>query len=214
MRRLVIVGDFLGQGSAGHGSYEEDGNVFAKCVGLAEERNGMHVVIPLTGIYNPKKGDGIIGKIQDVVFTRLIVDINAPYQGTLSLSEAVEEFIDLTKTDLSQYFNYGDMIFTEIMTVTQAKSVQLTMKSRTCRKLKGGRLIKVTPAKVPRIIGTKGSMVEMIKELTGTQIVVGQNGLVWIKGEKEALAAEAILQIEKKSHVSGLTDQIKEMLSS
>ena len=213
MRQLVIVGDMLGQGIAGHGTYEEDGTIFAKCVGLAEERDGVFVVIPLNGVYNPQRGDGVIGKIQDVVYTRLIVDINSPYQGTLSLSEAVEEFIDLTKTDLSQYFNYGDIIFTEIMTVTQAKSIQLTMKSRKCRKLKGGRLIQVTPAKVPRIIGKKGSMVEMIKEMTGTQIVVRQNGLVWIRGEKEVLATEAVLYIEKKSHVSGLTDQIKEMLT-
>ena len=55
-------------------------------------------------------------------------------------------------------------------------------------------------------------MVEMIKELTGTQIVVGQNGIVWVKGENESIAAEAILLIEQKSHVQGLTDQIKEIL--
>ena len=73
-------------------------------------------------------------------------------------------------------------------------------------------MIKVTPAKVPRIIGKAGSMVEMIKEMTGTQIVVGQNGLVWVKGDNEEIATEAILTIEEKSHVHGLTDQIKTML--
>jgi exosome complex component RRP4 len=86
------------------------------------------------------------------------------------------------------------------------------MKSPKCRKLKGGRLLSVTPAKVPRIIGKGGSMVEMIKKLTDTQIVVGQNGLVWIKGENEDLAAEAVMTIEQKSHVKGLTDYIKAML--
>ena len=55
-------------------------------------------------------------------------------------------------------------------------------------------------------------MVEMIKELTGTQIVVGQNGIVWVKGENESIAAEAILLIEQRSHIQGLTDQIKEIL--
>jgi exosome complex component RRP4 len=211
-RRLVIPGDLLGSGIAGHGAYEENGKVFSKYIGLAEEKNSLFFVIPLSGIYNPKRGDGVIGKIEEISFSKWIVDINSPYQAVLPLNEAVDEFIDLTKTDLTRYFDYGDIIFAEISTVTKTKNVQLSMKNRKCRKLRGGRLIKVTPAKVPRIIGKAGSMVEMIKELTGTQIVVGQNGIVWVKGENEGIATEAILVIEQRSHVHGLTDQIKEIL--
>ncbi|MBI4176366.1 MAG: KH domain-containing protein [Candidatus Aenigmarchaeota archaeon] len=211
-RKLVIPGDLLGKGRAGHGTYEEDDNVFSRFVGLAEEKNGMYFVIPLSGIYDPKRGDGIIGKIQDVIFSKWIVEINSPYDAVLPLSEATEEFIDLTKTDLTKYFSYEDLIFAEVSSVTSNKNVQLSMKSRRCRKLKGGRLISVTPAKVPRIIGKGGSMVEMIKDLTGTQIVVGQNGLVWIRGDNYSIAAEAVTEIEKKSHLSGLTDQIRAMI--
>ena len=211
-RKLVITGDLLGEGRAGHGTYEEDGKIFSRFIGLAEEKNGLHFVIPLKGVYNPKMGDGVIGRIEEVSFSKWIVDINAPYQAVLPLSEATEEFIDLTKTDLTKYFNYGDIVFAEITTVTRSKNVQLSMKNRKCRKLRGGRMIKVTPAKVPRIIGRGGSMVEMIKELTGTQIVVGQNGLVWIKGENEDIAVEAIVMVEEKSHIQGLTDKIKNML--
>ncbi len=212
-RKLVVPGEFLGQGRGGNGTYVENGNVYSKVIGLAEEREGLFFVIPLRGIYNPKRGDGVIGKIEDIVFSKWVVDINSPYEATLLLSDAVTEFIDLTKTDLSKYYDYGDLIFAEISSVTKTKNVQLSMKDRRCRKLKGGRIIKVTPAKVPRIIGRRGSMVEMIKEITGTQIVVGQNGIVWIKGEHQDIAAEAIMFIEEKSHVSGLTDHIKAMLT-
>lgn len=220
-RRLVIPGDLIGDGRAGHGAYEEKqtdargvevSKVYAKFVGLAESKEDMHFIIPLTGIYNPKRGDGVIGKIEEVIFSKWIVDINSPYEAVLPLSEATEEFIDLTKTDLTRYFDYGDLIFAELTAVTKTKNVQLSMKNRKCRKLKGGRLITVTPAKVPRIIGRQGSMVEMIKELTGTQIVVGQNGLVWVRGDNEDIAVEAVLLIEEKSHISGLTDFIKSML--
>jgi exosome complex component RRP4 len=211
-RKLVIPGELLGQGIAGHGAFEEDGKVFSKFIGLAEEKNNLFFVIPLRGIYNPKRGDGVIGKIDEISFSKWIVDINSPYQAVLPLNEAVDEFIDLTKTDLTKYFDYGDLIFAEISTVTRSKSVQLSMKSRRCRKLRGGRIIEVTPAKVPRIIGRSGSMVEMIKDLTKTQIVVGQNGIVWVKGDNENIAAEAILYIEQKSHIQGLTDQVKAML--
>lgn len=213
-RKLVIPGDLLGKGRAGHGAYEYDDDVFSKHVGLAEEKNGMFFVIPLSGVYNPKRGDGVVGKIEDVIFSKWLIDINSPYQAVLPLSEATEDFIDLTKTDLTKYLDYNDMVFAEIFSITKTKNVQLSMKNRKCRKLKGGRIIKVTPAKVPRIIGKGGSMVEMIKNMTETQIVVGQNGLVWVKGENEDIAAEAVMTIEEKSHVSGLTNYIKDMLEN
>ncbi len=213
IREVVIPGDLLGQGRSGHGTYEEDDNVYSKVVGLVEKRDDLIFVIPLGGIYNPKRGDGVIGRIDEISFSKWIVDINSPYQAVLPLSEAVDEFVDLTKTDLTRFFIYNDMIFAEISSVTKTKSIQLSMKDRKCRKLRGGRIIKVTPAKVPRIIGRGGSMVEMIKEMTGTQIVVGQNGLVWVKGENEDIAAEAVLEIEQKSHIQGLTEQIKAMLT-
>jgi exosome complex component RRP4 len=213
-RKLVLPGELLGEGRAGHGTYAENGKVYSKYIGLAEEKRGMHFVIQLKGAYNPKKGDGVIGRIDEIIFSKWIVDINSPYQAALTLSDAVEEFIDLTKTDLTKYFNYGDLIFAEISAVTKTKQINLSMKSRKCRKLYGGQIIKVTPTKVPRIIGRAGSMVEMIKELTKTQIVVGQNGIVWVKGENEDIATEAVLEIEEKSHAKGLTDYIKNTIEN
>ncbi|MFH0836550.1 MAG: exosome complex RNA-binding protein Rrp4 [Candidatus Aenigmatarchaeota archaeon] len=211
-RNIVIPGDLLGTGRPGHGTYGENGEVFSRCVGIAEERSGLHIVIPLSGVYNPKKGDGVIGRIEEVIFSKWIVDINSPYQAALTLSDATEEFVDLTKTDLTRIFEPGELVFAEILSVSNSKQINLSMRSRKCRKLRGGRMINVTPSKVPRIIGRSGSMVEMIKNYTGTQIVVGQNGLVWVKGEGEDLATEAILMIDEKSHMHGLTDFIKDML--
>ncbi len=211
-RKLVLPGDFLGEGRSGNNTFMEGSKVFSKSVGLVEEKGGVFFVIPLSGIYNPKRGDGVIGKVQEIIFSKFIIDINSPYEAVLSLAEATDEYIDLTKTDLTQYLNYDDLIFAEIISVSKTKNVQLSMKDRKCRKLRGGRVVKVTPAKVPRIIGKGGSMVEMIKETTNTQIVVGQNGIVWVKGDNEDIAIEAILEVEKKSHVQGLTDKIKEMI--
>ncbi|MBI5061226.1 MAG: KH domain-containing protein [Candidatus Aenigmarchaeota archaeon] len=213
-RRLVIPGDLLGKGKAGHGTYEDDDNVYSRFVGLAEDREGIHMVIPLCGVYNPKRGDGVIGKIEEIIFSKWIIDINSPYEAVLTLSEGVEDFVDMTKTELTKFYDYNDIIFAEIASITKTKNIQLTMRSRKCRKLRGGRLMKVTPAKVPRIIGKGGSMVEMIKEMTGTQIVVGQNGIVWVKGDNEDIAAEAILEINEKSHIHGLTEHIKAILAN
>lgn len=83
--------------------------------------------------------------------------------------------------------------------------------------LRGGQIIKITSSKVPRVIGKGGSMINMIKKLTQSRIIVGQNGWIWISSknpELEKLAIEAILKIERESHTRGLTDRIKNMLLS
>jgi len=88
------------------------------------------------------------------------------------------------------------------------------MKGPMLKKLEGGRLIKINPTKVPRVIGKKASMITMIKEKTDCQILVGQNGLIWLKGDPkgEILAVNAIKKIEKESHLNGLTEGIERFI--
>jgi exosome complex component RRP4 len=87
------------------------------------------------------------------------------------------------------------------------------MKFRGLGKIDQGLIIEINPNKVPRVIGKEGSMVSLIKDETGCTITVGQNGIIWIKGEKienELLAKKAVLFISENSFVSGLTDKVKE----
>ncbi len=212
MKEIVVPGEFLGEGISGFGTYKEENKVYSKTVGILNKKGDEIRVVPLNGVYIPKRGDGIIAIVKDITFSMWILDINSPYTAVLSLSEGVEEFVDLTKTDLSKYYNYDDVIFAKVNNVTKSKTVQLSMRDRLCRKLVGGRLIKIVPTKVPRVIGKAGSMVEMIKKKTGTQIVVGQNGIIWVKGENQRIAIEAILEIERYSHIEGLTDRISKFL--
>jgi exosome complex component RRP4 len=83
------------------------------------------------------------------------------------------------------------------------------------RKLDEGIILKVSPVKVPRIIGKGGSMITMIKEKTGCRIMVGQNGIIWLSGpdsEKEKIAVNTINFIEENAHKEGLTDIVKDLL--
>jgi exosome complex component RRP4 len=75
--------------------------------------------------------------------------------------------------------------------------------------------MKVTPTKIPRVIGRKGSMISMIKQETGCQIILGINGVILVTGktpEDEEIAMMAIHKIEEESHTSGLTDRITQFL--
>ena len=212
MRSIVIPGQELPDGRPGKNVYVRNGKNISTVVGILNPVNGYVNVVPLKGVYNPRVGDNVIGVVKDIASSLWVVDINSPYSALLSLSEGVNEFVDLTKTDLTKYYDYGDVIFGRIVTVTKTKTVFMSMKQRGARKLIGGRIIKVTPSKVPRIIGKGGSMVEMIKRKTDTQIVVGQNGVIWIRGRGREKAIEAIIEIEKHSHVEGLTNYISEFL--
>ena len=214
-RQIVIPGETLARGLdflPSSGCYRVNNEIKSKLLGLVKLKERFIGIIPLAGVYIPKTSDGIIGLVEDMQTTIWIVDINSPYDAILPLSEAVGEYVDLNRTDISIYYDIGDLIYAKVLNVSKSKQVQLTMNDHRARKLIGGRVLTITPSKVPRLIGKQGSMIELIKNKTGCQIIVGQNGVVWIKGEKEGLAAKAILTIENESHVTGLTDKITAML--
>ena len=82
---------------------------------------------------------------------------------------------------------------------------------------KGGIILKINPNKVPRIIGRGGSMINLIKAHCDCDIIVGQNGIIWIKGksvEEELFGKEAILFVTEKSFVDGLTEKTEKWLES
>jgi len=214
-RELVIPGETLATGLdflPSLGSFRVDNEIKSKILGLTRIKDRFVGVIPLAGVYIPKRGDGVIGFVEDMQTTIWIVDINSPYDAILPLGEAVGEYVDLSKTDISVYFDIGDIIYAKVLNVSKSKQISLTMNDYRTRKLIGGRILKVTPSKVPRIIGKEGSMIELIKNKTKCQIIVGQNCIIWLKGEKEGLASKAILTIEKESHITGLTDKISNLL--
>lgn len=214
VRKIVLPGEFLEERRGrkiGRGAYFEGDRVFAKVLGIPRIDENMINVIPLSGVYMPYIGDRVVGVISQIEISGWLVDINSPYMAFLPLSEGVSDFVDTQRTDLSRFFDIGDIILCWISKVTKSKTIQVSMRDAGARKLYGGITIKVTPSKVPRIIGKDGSMVNLIKQKTGCEITVGQNGIVWIRGDNKAKAIEAILTIERESHVIGLTEKIEKM---
>ena len=213
-RDLVTPGDVLARGLdyiPSAGSYRAGTDVKSKFLGLVRLKEKIVSVTPINGVYIPKPGDGIIATVSDLQNTFWILDVNSPYDAILPISEATPERIE-QGTDISVFFDVGDVIYCKVLNVSKSKNTSVTMDDYRAKKLIGGRLMTVAPSKVPRIIGKEGSMIELIKRFTGCQITVGQNGVVWLKGANEALAAKTILMIENEAHTEGLTDRITAML--
>ena len=213
---LVVPGEILAEGLdylPGYGAFREGEKILAKNVGIVAIRERNVGVVALSGRYMPKAGDKVIGDVLDVQMSTWFLDINSPYQASLSIGEASEEYIE-RGADLSRFFDAGDVLYAKIISVSKHKNIQLTMKDVMCKKLRGGKIVNITPSKVPRLIGKAGSMIGMIKEKTGCNIVIGQNGRVWIKGENEDLATQAVMMVDEKSHLDGLTNRVTEFLDA
>ncbi|MCJ7450388.1 MAG: exosome complex RNA-binding protein Rrp4 [Candidatus Nanohaloarchaeota archaeon QJJ-9] len=215
-RQIVLPGQDLYEGTdpyAGDGTYIEDGNIKSLYLGTVEFKNEKKVrVIPSKNKYMPKEGDTVIGEISQVSYSHWMVDIRSPYEGMLQIGDAVEEYVDLDEEEITDWYELGDTIVAKIENVSKGMDVKLTMQDRRSRSLEGGRIINISPSKVPRLIGSKGVMVQTIKEKTNTSIIIGQNGRVWIEGQNEKLASEACRKVDREAHISGLTDKVEEWL--
>ncbi len=216
-RQLVTPGDLLAEGnySAGENTFKEDEKLYATRVGLVDYDERTVNVVALKAFYIPIVGDTIIGKVTDVTISGWLLDINAPYPALLRASDVMERSYHPQKDELSSIYDVGDLIIAKIVSYDRTRDPLLTVRDPGLGKITRGQIVEVTPTKIPRIIGRKGSMIGMIKRETGCHVLLGQNGLALVSGkdlEEERLAVMAIRKIESESHTSGLTDRVTEML--
>ncbi|RLJ01174.1 MAG: RNA-binding protein [Candidatus Aenigmatarchaeota archaeon] len=217
-RQVVVPGEVLASGL-----YQVGGNVFvekrkyySKVLGIVDiTDNKVIKVIPLKGKYIPKEGDIIIGKIIDVGMTTWTVDINSPYTAILPASEVLPRPTDAAKINLGEILGMGDMILCKIIAFDFSRDPLITIKETRLGKISKGTLIEIIPTKVPRVIGRKGSMLKIFKDMLNVDLIVGKNGRILILSEdkeREAIALLAIKKIETEAHISGLTDRIQSFI--
>jgi len=208
-RQIVIPGEVIFKGDylPGEGTEKRGEEVVAIRYGLVEEYNKLVRVIPLSGVYQPRRGNVVIGKVENVTFNGWVIDLNTADGAFLSLME-VPRYVN--KDDLREVMDIGDMVCAKIYSMNK-RGIDLTLQANGLGKLDKGIIININPNKVPRAIGKEGSMISLIKNETKCKITVGQNGFIWINGDKiedELFAKKAILHIAENSFMSGLTDEM------
>src|SRR6266700_5077817 len=216
-KQVVAPGEVLAEGDhlLGDNAYRIGTKIFSACVGILEVDGNRVFVVPLKGGYIPRVGDLVAGRIVDIGLSGWSVDIRAPYEAMLPASETPGPR-GPRRRDLSETFDVGDMVLAQVLVFDRTRDPLLTIKGPGLGKVATGRVVEISAAKIPRLIGRKGSMISMLKRETGCQITVGQNGiaLVWGKSpEAEELAVEAIYMVEREAHTRGLTDRIREMIA-
>ncbi|MEM3769676.1 MAG: exosome complex RNA-binding protein Rrp4 [Candidatus Bathyarchaeia archaeon] len=215
-RQIATPGDLLAEGDyiAGENTYKEDNRIYAARIGLVDYEDKKVSLVALRAFYIPRVGDTVIGTVVEVGFSGWTVDINAPYLAILRASDVLNRPFKPQKNDLTEVLDVGDLVVAKIVSYDRTHNPQLSVEPG-LEKITRGQIVKITPTKIPRVIGKKGSMISMIKQETGCHIILGHNGIILIIGkslEDEELAMMAIRKIEEESHTTGLTDRISQMI--
>jgi exosome complex component RRP4 len=218
-RRYVIPGDVITTGP-----YRPEQNVILQgdkimstVIGISEIYDDSVKVIPLTGIYVPKNNDLVIGKIVSHSSLSWAVDINSLYPGMLPASDVFGRNFQASSDDMNSKLKKGDLIVARIGNFDRSRDPLITLGDRELGKIESGELVRISPSKIPRLIGKQGTMIQIIETATNATITIGQNGWVVVSCENPdglSKAIKAIKMVEKQAHIANLTDRIKSMLES
>ncbi|MEM4662645.1 MAG: KH domain-containing protein [Candidatus Diapherotrites archaeon] len=199
--KLVIPGELVSEAKLKLGPhvFVENGKIYSDTVGIARTDKGIARVVALQGKYVPKVGDLVVGVVVSEEYSVYAVDINYFY------------YSFIPKEDIKVALKKGNIISAKVSKINEINEVSLT----NVRVLYGGEVVVVEPTKVPRIIGKNASMIKLLQSGTKCFIIVGMNGLLWVKGSEEgiSLLRKALEKIEKEAHVGNLTLKIQKLLN-
>jgi len=191
-KTIVVPGEQIyDRAERGFGTYIENNKTYSKYLGVlynAEETQ----VVPLSGKYFPKENDQIIGVIAAEDSVGYIMDVKSyhmPYVHKRSI-----------KTELKK----GDLLLCQVVSVNEIKDMTIDIQA----KLDDGILLNVSAKKVPRVIGKHRSMITLLEKFSGSKILVGANGNLFVQGGKPNIVKNALDIISKYSHVDNLTDKM------
>jgi exosome complex component RRP4 len=212
-RILVLPGEEIpAQGlKPGPGTYRVGGKVYASVLGLLSPRPPTVQVIPLSGRYIPHPNDVVIGTVTDVQGTFWLLDIGAPRWAPLHMTGTPWK-VDIGET--GRYLRVGDAVIVRVESLDPTGRIGVTMLGEGLGKLEGGTIVHVSPARVPRVVGRDGSMIQTITRHTGAKVAVGQNGRIWVDGTPEAIrrVSEVLRFIDEHGHRGGLTERVQSYL--
>ncbi len=218
-RKYVIPGDVITTGPfrPEQNVILEGNKIISTMIGVTEIYDDSVKVISLTGKYIPKINDLVIGKVLSHTSLSWELYINSCYVGFLPAQDVFGRDFSAHADELTSKLKAGDLVAARIANFDRTRDPLITIADRDLGKIESGDLIKISPSKVPRLIGKRGAMIQAIETATDAIITIGQNGWVVVSCENpEGLlkAKKAIQMVNEQAHVANLADQVKEMLDS
>ncbi len=215
-RKYVIPGEVVARGS-----YRADSNVMrvgdrlvSTRVGMAEIGHDVVRVVPLSGPYIPRIDDLIVGKVIDYSAFAWEVDMNSCFFGILPAASVFGRDYSPAKDSLTDRLAVGDMIAANVVAFDRTRDPLLSISGPNLGRIPRGHVVRISPTKVPRLIGKKGSMIKSIESGTNCRMLIGQNGVVVIVGSTDNVlkASQAVTLVEEEAHSADLTEKVQKLL--
>lgn len=197
-KKIVIPGELLTdqRKKLGHNVYVSNNKIYSQVVGILSESNDYVSVIALNGTYKANLNDGIV----------LIVKDDLPNGYVLEYNSFTDTF--LPRSMIRKELKKGQIIFARLSSINDNDTIDIDH----INILPKGRLISVSPVKVPRLIGKNDSMLNLFKNLLKANIVIGKNGWIWYSCDNYLLLEKVISLVANNSQKSNLTNSIKEYI--
>ena len=215
-RKYVIPGEVVARGNvrADLNVMRINDQLVATRVGMAEIGHDVVRVIPLSGPYIPRIDDLVVGKIIDYSAFAWEADINSCFFGILPAASVFGRDYSPAKDSLTDKLKVGDMIAARVIAFDRTRDPLLSISGPGLGRIPRGQVAKISPAKVPRLIGKKGSMIKTIEAGTKSRMLIGQNGVVVIVGASDDTirAIRAINLVEEEAHSADLTERVQTLL--
>ncbi len=198
MNEIILPGDLVSDKPVrSNYTYIEDGKTYSMVLGMIE-REPLSIV-PLESVWSPRIEDTVVGIVTSA--KNSVYEVDLKFHGrSIIIGGKFERFS----------FKVGDVVEATVKDIEERRTIILSYP----RLLSGGTLVSVKPAKIPRIIGRDNTMIKQIADKAKSNIVVGKNGMIWLKGGDIALATKAILTVQEEAHVPGLTERIKKLMEN
>ena len=193
----------------------EGKRIISTAIGLSDVSYDSVRVIPLSGIYLPKVDDLVIGMIKYIHGNSWFADINSCYEGMLLAKDVFGRGSNATLGEMKASLDKSDLILARIANSDRTREPLLSISGQNLGKIDSGELVKISPTKIPRLIGKHGSMIQTIEASTNATITIGQNGLIVLKCDDSTglkKAVESIKMMNETLHNTNLEQKIQNIL--
>ena len=216
-KRYVLPGDVITTAPLRlHGNVVLEGKrILSSAIGLSDISYDSVRVIPLSGVYLPKVDDLVIGMIKYIHGNSWFADINSCYEGMLLAKDVFGRGSNATLDEMKASLTKSDLILARIANSDRTREPLLSISGQNLGKIDSGELVKISPTKIPRLIGKHGSMIQTIEASTNATITIGQNGLIVLKCDDSTglkKAVESIKMMNEALHNTNLEQKIQNIL--
>jgi len=212
----VVPGEVVARGNlrADLNVIRSGDRIISTRVGMAEISHDVVRVVPFSGPYIPRVDDLVVAKIIDYSAFAWEADMNSCFFGILPAQSVFGRDYSPAKDSLTDRLEVGDMIAAKVIAFDRTRDPLLSISGPGLGRIPRGQVIKISPAKVARLIGKKGSMIKTIESGTRSRMLIGQNGVVVIVGSPEDTlrAIKAVDLVEEEAHSADLTERVQRFL--